>query len=1073
MTTDDEFDKNKSADTSEDINIGAINEASDAGGVSVYSPPDQATSFSPLRAVSGDLWAQIWLSHEWSDDGRRFTVRTEKYQTVAAASGRGRLHLQLDSGGEGPWELVTDNAYQNGTEWRIDRTYSINSNASNAAINFSFWWNGNKPNLTAQRRVTFVAAVTPTIDPIRNVNSRTVRITGKRLVVGAGTVFVRTSISSTHYQATWDGGEIWKVDVPLSADGRHMTFVAYQMVENRRSPESPSSHVFLVYITAPGANAVLAKGDIFRGVGAPGSKVRVVKADNHSFQLAPEATVGTDDSWQSSLNADLFGDTVSVVAIYDLTGFPRVVSDPVSYRVLLAPAITGPAANSIQAQTFNLSGNNALKGATVTVYRDPTDTSVGHTVVTQDNGSWNADVTVPAGPISLAALQTLNGKDSGRSSPRAFKIKPPKLLNIQITYPRPGTVKFSGAGHADATVDVHKTGVNDPQVSTGVSGGQWAVEWPDQPPASYSMDIRQKLPDGSAWIHSDWSDRLTVTIPVPMPTLEVQVGVDRKPEFSGIGHSWTGQPAAQIEVRRVGESTPVAPVVDVRNDRWQTTAAEVWNPGTHTVEARQLFSNLSSEPTSKQFVIPAPLPTVELRQDGLTPRFSGTCLSGAQVQLQFEGDPNSPYAALVSGATWSFTRTEPFMPGTYTAKVTQSFGGQTSNEVLQRFDIVVLQPVITSPVNDEEVGHNPVIQGTGGIPGALMRVFDFVSETPLGEDSVTGNEWSVTITEDLPFGRQNVYAVQQYGDFPSEKSEPVRFEVILFPPTIDHPQPGDAIARASVIDGYARKHWEFDTATVELWLDGWSEPLARVPARGVDGYWFYDAHLPVGTYTLRAKQIFQDRPSDFSPDHAFTAVPAIPLIESPALQQHLGATVTIAGHGYTGDWVEVAWSDAPDTVLGRAQVQANRTWSIPLTIERPAGPHSLMVQQECDGYSSGWSAAHAVLLLSGAPTFTAPEAGHWFAGQPFFAGTGESGKHVEVSYWFDARQLVAQDRPIADGTWTASPDASLRLGAHWVRARQDDSDWGDSPRFEVAPTESVASDRAQGTPMTGEVRHGL
>ncbi|ROM72412.1 hypothetical protein BK654_27575 [Pseudomonas brassicacearum] len=88
---------------------------------------------------------------------------------------------------------------------------------------------------------------------------------------------------------------------------------------------------------------------------------------------------------------------------------------------------------------------------------------------------------------------------------------------------------------------------------------------------------------------------------------------------------------------------------------------------------------------------------------------------------------------------------------------------------------------------------------------------------------------------------------------------------------------------------------------------------------------------------------------------------------------------------------------------GRAQVQANRTWSIPLAITRPAGTHSLMVQQECEDYRSGWSAAPEVLLLSPAPTFASPEAGHWFAGQVLFEGVGAAGKGVDVSYWFDAR----------------------------------------------------------------------
>ncbi|ROM72415.1 hypothetical protein BK654_27590 [Pseudomonas brassicacearum] len=696
-----------------------------------------------------------------------------------------------------------------------------------------------------------------------------------------------------------------------------------------------------------------------------------------------------------------------------------------------------------------------MEGATVSVKVDWGETSVGAGDVGA-GGAWSATVRMPtAGPTSLVAEQTYRGVTSQRSIARAFKIKPPKLTNIQVTYPSPGVVRFSGTGYENGTRVEIFIANGALQVATDVKADRsWSIDWPDQPPGpARQMNAQQGVADGGGWIYSDRSDNFTVTIPVPTPTLTVDVGPDRKPVFSGTGHSWTGQPAARVEVRRVGESTPAAPIVSVSSNIWSTIATEAWNPGTYSVEARQLFNDIPSEPSQpRSFVIRAPVPTVEFRHDGLTPHFSGTCLDDGQVQLWFDGDPDSPYDAVVSGTTWTFTRDEPFMPGAYTARVKQSFGGQTSDEVSQPFDIVVLKPVITSPI-DEDVDHNPIIRGTGGIPRATMRVHEFVSERLLGEDSVTGNEWSVPILEDLSFGNHKVYAVQQYDRWPSEKSEPVSFTVILFPPTIEYPQPGDAMARVSIIDGYARKASGGDIATVELWLDGADEPLATVRARGSDGYWSYETHLPVGTYTLRAKQFFQGEPSDFGPDHEFTAVPAIPLIESPALQQHLGATATISGHGYVGDWVEVAWSDAPDTLLGRAQVQANRTWSIPLAITRPAGTHSLMVQQECEGYRSGWSAAHEVLLLSPAPTFTSPEAGHWFAGQVLFEGTGAAGKSVDVSYWFDARQLIAQDRPVAGGVWTGSPEAPLAPGSHWARARQSGTDRGDSPRFEVAQVE--------------------
>ncbi|WP_156315904.1 hypothetical protein [Pseudomonas sp. Pf153] len=804
---------------------------------------------------------------------------------------------------------------------------------------------------------------------------------------------------------------------------------------------------------------------VFKGDGAPGVQVWTV-VPLVGRELSETVTVRTDKTWEAQGKPLTSGRHTAQVAYRVGSGPVKYAQEHRSFIVLDKLTITSPSASSSQDMSFTLQGTGGMEGATVDVRLDWNETRVGGGTVGA-GGAWSAAIRMPtAGPTSLVAEQTYRGVTSQRSIARAFKIKPPKLTSIQVTYPSPGVVRFSGTGYENGTRVEIFIANGALQVATDVKADRsWSVDWPDQPPGpALQMNAQQGVADGGGWIYSDRSDNFTVTIPVPIPTLTVDVGPDRKPAFSGTGHSWTGQPAARIEVRRVGESTPAAPLATVSNNTWSTVATDAWNPGSYSVEARQLFDDIPSEPTQpRSFVIRAPVPTVEFRHDGLTPHFSGTCLDGGQVQLWFDGDPDSPYDAVMSGTTWTFTRAEPFMPGAYTARVKQSFGGQTSDEVPQPFDIVVLKPVITSPIN-EDVDHNPIIRGTGGIPGATMRVHEFVTEKLLDEAPVTENEWSVPIREDLLFGDHKVYAIQQYGQFPSEKSEPVSFKVILFPPTIEYPQPGDVMARVSIIDGYARKASGVDTATVELWLDGADEPLATVRARGVDGYWSYETHLPVGDYTVRARQVFQGKYSDFGPDHEFTAVPAIPLIESPALQQHLGATATISGHGYVGDWVEVAWSDAPDTLLGRAQVQANRTWSIPLDITRPAGSHSLMVQQECEGYRSGWSAAHEVLLLSPAPTFTTPEAGRWFAGQVRFEGTGEAGKGVDVSHWFDARQLIARDRPVSGGAWTGSPEEPLAPGSHWARARQSGTGWGDSPRFEVAQVEESPTARAVSNP---------
>ncbi|MEN2393424.1 hypothetical protein [Pseudomonas halotolerans] len=1042
MSTDDDFEQNAPEPA---VHQEGITEVGETRGKKI------------IRATKDGYWADLEVEYTWSPNGRLFTVETQRFRASGNGRNEGDIKLGLVSENDTGWKLLTEHATQDDDWHTFVHSLSVAGNAQDGVIHFNFIYDRKgvgDVNMTGQVRVEHVVPA-PFIDPIRNVSARSVVVTGGGALYAYGaSVFVRTSVSADPSEARVTFGGVWNATVNITPDGRHMTIDAYQVVSGKPSANSSGQHIFLAYITAPAANTVVATGDSFRGFGAPGSKVKVVKSDNQSFQLAAETTIGSNDSWASPLNVALPTGPVAVVAVFELTGFPRVVSAPVTYTVLGAPAITSPAASSIQAQTFTLSGNSAVKGATVTVYRDLTETSVGHTEVTQDNGSWSAAVTVPPGPISLAVSQTLSGKVSGRSSPRAFKIKPPKLTNIQVTYPSPGTAKFSGTGHPGATVDVHITNNTIPQVSTSVSGGQWTVEWRDQPPARHSMDLRQKLPDGSAWIHSDWSDTLTVTIPVPVPTLSVQVGEDRTPVFSGTGHSWTGQPAAQIEVRCEGETTPAVPIVDVNptNRTWSSAATEAWDPGIYRVQAWQLFNDLRSDPTDPQpFTINAPLPTVSVSEDGLTPQFSGTCLNGAQVNLGFDGEQGTPHVATVTGTTWTFTRPEPFMPASYTVRVTQSFGDVTSNEATQPFEIVVLQPVITSPI-DADVDHNPVIMGTGGIAGAVMSVFESVTEKLLGAGAITQNEWSVQL-EDLAFGSYHVYVVQTYGEFPSERSAPVSFTVILFPPTIDHPQSGDGLARGAVIDGYARKRSQANTAQVELWLDGEDEPLARVPARGVDGYWTYDHDLPVGDYVLRARQFFAGQPSSFGPDHLFTVIPALPLIESPTVQQHIGSTVTVSGFGYAGDWVEVAWSGAPETLLGRTQVHANRTWSLHLQVDRPAGPLQWMAQQECNGYRSGWSDAHEVRMLSGAPTFTAPEAGHWFADTPLFEGTGETGKRIELSHWFDSRQVVSQGDSVTGGTWTASPDAPLLPGAHWMKARQDDSDWGDSLRFEVDPIE--------------------
>ncbi|WP_431481377.1 hypothetical protein [Pseudomonas thivervalensis] len=1045
MTTDDNSEQDDPKAASQEVSHQqSVTETGEARGTEI------------IRAAKDGYWADLEVEYTWSANGLLFTVKTLQFRASSNGRTSGNIKLGLVSADDTGWDELTKRATQDGKWHSFVNTRSVAGDAKDAVIHFNFIYdrdNVKDVNMTGQKKVAF-AAGSPIITspPSGAIYDALINVVGHGGVYGSGVISVYGNSIGFLDRATIRIDGSWTANFEMPSYPEVLNFYAQQEIGNGTPGYSQTVAVWLIRTTllTPTANAVIrADQVVFSGTGYPITQVWAV-VPNVGTELSEKTIVNYDKSWSAPVKVTLPSGPCSVQAAYQYGGGAVKYTEARTFTVLgklnINP-LTAP-----QNMNFTVTGTNGIVGARVYVKLDWSPESVGDDTV-KAGGNWSVNVSLKkAGPVNLVAEQTYQGVTSLRSEYQAFKIKPPKLTDIQVTYPRPGTVMFSGDGHEAATVDVHITNNLTPQGSDVVRNGTWAVEWSDPLPAQYQMDILQKMADGSGWIYSDWSN-LTVTIPVPVPTLSVQVGEDRKPVFSGTGDTWPGQPG-RIEVRREGETEPAVPIADVNSadKTWSSTATEAWDPGVYRVQAWQLFNNLSSNPTAfNSFTINAPLPTVSVSNDGLTPHFSGTCLNGAQVNLGFDGEQGTPHDATMDGTRWTFTWEEPFMPGAYTARVTQTIGGQTSNEATLAFDIVVLQPVITSPV-DEDVDHNPVIRGTGGVPGATMYVFDAVAKLPLGERPVTENQWSVSL-ENLSFGPHTVYAVQQYGEWPSEESQRVTFSVILLPPTIDRPQPGDRMPRIAVIDGYARAASGFDVAWVELWLEGAEEPLTTVRANRL-GYWSYDAHLPVGEYVLRARQRFVEEVSAFGPDHPITVVPPIPVIESPALQQHIGATVTMSGHGYVGDWVEVAWSDAPDTVLGRTQVQANRTWSLALSIDKPAGEHPWIVRQECDDYRSDWSEARPVKVLSDAPVFTAPEAGHWFAGSALFEGTGETGTRIELSQWFDSRQVVSQGDSVTGGTWTASLDAPLLPGAHWLKARQDDSDWGDSLRFEVARIEN-------------------
>jgi hypothetical protein len=292
----------------------------------------------------------------------------------------------------------------------------------------------------------------------------------------------------------------------------------------------------------------------------------------------------------------------------------------------------------------------------------------------------------------------------------------------------------------------------------------------------------------------------------------------------------------------------------------------------------------------------------------------------------------------------------------------------------------------------------------------------------------------------------------------------VAFEVVLMPPHINL-EPEDSVSRTFRIEGTGRPSRPLtnDWTEIELWLNGQALPRFRVKD---DGTWSHQGILPLGHYTLQAKQFHAGWESESGPVHKVAVVPASPVMETPALDEPVGKRAAIAGFGYVGDSIEVALVDALDVILGSTVVQENGTWWLWVTLTGLAGGHSLVARQSCGEFISAWSAPRPFLLRTEPPTFTRPEQGDWVSPMPTLAGSGKPDAAVHLFAWYDPDKKIATDVSVTDGRWATLPLDPLREGPWWVRGFQtvagELSDAVDSARFEVLFSDDQTDDKSAG-----------
>ncbi|KAA0974851.1 hypothetical protein [Pseudomonas sp. ANT_H12B] len=369
--------------------------------------------------------------------------------------------------------------------------------------------------------------------------------------------------------------------------------------------------------------------------------------------------------------------------------------------------------------------------------------------------------------------------------------------------------------------------------------------------------------------------------------------------------------------------------------------------------------------------------------------------------------------------------------------MTQTFGGQTSDTASGSFNIPTPTLTVTEPAANQKVGLLPVFKGTNGYAGARLTIHDAMSHAELGGLTLdSSGAWSVPIEIELAVGIRTIYVVQSFNGQLSLRSEQRTFEVIILIPTVTVPALNGRFERQGVIIGQG-----IAGAFVAVYLVGSSEIVAENIPVDEHGAWAAPTRLKeVGSHTLLVNQVYKNQLSDVA-IHAFTLVPAPPLLESPAAGQGISGSTVASGFGFAGDTLKLfrRGGSGPSS-LGSTVVTPEGTWSLAFTWGANWQQYSLSAQSSQQEQQSAHSPLRPVLTRSAAPSITEPAPMVWVGAAPTFAGTGREGATVTVASWFNRLEVLATTTVLPGGHWTTVATKNLLPGQHRVVVRQTENE---------------------------------
>ena len=908
-----------------------------------------------------------------------------------------------------------ENVLYEGVKWNF--LYSTSPRPGRGFYTTWWYYGGTKSDIVD--RHVYVSDL-PVIDfPANNavISTRRPRISG----TGGGdcslkVVFNREGYFFGNFSAASDQWYTYPLnDLPY---GQH----SFQIEQSKSEFISRNSAVrtFKLYgatLLKPRAGEVLLQDNIiFKGESVAGATVQIVNADDHDVVFSPPITVPSSGDWEVLPDPVLPIGKLKVQVRWRVPEGNSNYSDAVTFLVAgVPPVITSPVSSSTQEQTFTLSGHTGLAGATVEILKEQGDHNVLGTDPVKANGSWDVTVTVPPGPISLVAEQFIgSGEHSPRSVARGFKIRPPKLANIKTEFPTTpvGNVKFSGAGHDGATVEIT---IKEPEETAPppvvqVRNGHWETTATNWTFGTYKLTAVQKVPDNAnGWIPSLSLD-FDVVRKVPTPT-DVKYTVDnRTPMFSGNGVN-----GATIVITDATGSSVSVPDASVAAGTWSTRATAPWEPvNSRAINVVQKIGTETSDPVQIRVTIEnlAPPTEVDYSVSDYTPTFTGKGIVGATIHVLDAGGNDVVPPLLLTTSNWTIRASSLWGPiKSLKVTVVHKQGGLSSTPVELNVTNPLLAPDISRVTVDELQAE---VAGTCWA-GAVLTL-KFSDSADLHQPVVSNGTW--VFERPTPFTPGGDYTVTAWQDYAELEPSPVAsktFTIKLPTPRITDPGDKAEVWRDFTVTGDKG----YKGATMKLRNAQFGNDLGQPKVLTENGEWSIDlTGLDFRGYTIDAQQSLGQRESERSEFRAFEVVLVPPIIEVPVENGNMPRTSTLSGWGAPGGKVGVWLKDTAEPLLENIEVDDDGCWKAEVTL--PVGAKTIWARQTFGGRTSKDSQPLNYNVVPAAPVIETPVTGERIGRRVAVSGFGVAGDSVAVRLGDVAQTVLGRSPVLEDRTWSVT-----------------------------------------------------